>query len=86
MSWAAGLVAFWLTNYGLAGVQLQVQIVAPVATSLVLFVLLGLVRPEPSAARDALLARINDGNDLDDGDDGGSEDGSARPAALPDGA
>ncbi|WP_275464234.1 sodium:solute symporter family protein [Streptomyces noursei] len=86
VSWAAGLVAFWLTNYGLAGVQLQVQIVAPVATSLVLFVLLGLVRPEPSAARDALLARINDGDDGADGADGGTEDGSARPAALPDGA
>ncbi|MGW1374796.1 hypothetical protein ACWD6P_11075 [Streptomyces sp. NPDC002446] len=44
-SWAAGLFAFWLTNYGLTGVQLQIQIVSPVATSLVLFLLIGLLRP-----------------------------------------
>ncbi|TJZ52097.1 Na+:solute symporter [Streptomyces piniterrae] len=67
-SWAAGLFAFWLTNYGLpdagrGGLQLQVQIVAPVATSLVLFVLVGLIKPEATEERDALLARINSGGD-----------------------
>ncbi|MFG2829901.1 sodium:solute symporter family protein [Streptomyces sp. NPDC048434] len=64
-SWAAGLIAFWLTNYGLSDVQLQIQIVSPVATSLVLFLLLGFVRPEDTPERDAVLARINS-------DDGGS--------------
>ncbi|MFJ6750670.1 sodium:solute symporter family protein [Streptomyces sp. NPDC091266] len=64
-SWAAGLFAFWLTNYGLSEVQLQIQIVAPVATSLVLFILIGLIRPEATPERDALLARINSGDDSD---------------------
>lgn len=59
-SWAAGLFVFWLTNYGLTGQSTQVQIAAPVATSLVLYVLLGLLRPEASADRDALLGLIND--------------------------
>ncbi|GGW99870.1 sodium:solute symporter family protein [Streptomyces noursei] len=76
VSWAAGLFAFWLTDYGLADVPLQIQIVAPVATSLVLFCVLGPVRPEPSAERDALLARINGG------DEGA---GAARETAVPGG-
>ncbi|MEJ8648722.1 sodium:solute symporter family protein [Streptomyces sp. MS1.AVA.3] len=77
-SWAAGLFAFWLTNYGLSGVQLQIQIVSPVATSLVLFVLLGLVRPEDTPERDAVLARINS-------DDEGPEEpaGAAASATIP---
>ncbi|MFI8996179.1 sodium:solute symporter family protein [Streptomyces sp. NPDC053542] len=66
VSWAAGLFAFWLTNYGIAGLSLQIQIVAPVAVSLVLFVLIGLVKPEDTPERDAVLARINS-----DGDDDG---------------
>ncbi|MFC6067744.1 sodium:solute symporter family protein [Streptomyces ochraceiscleroticus] len=65
-SWAAGLFAFWLTNYGIADVSLQIQIVSPVAVSLVLFVLIGLVKPEATPERDAVLARINS-----DGDDDG---------------
>ncbi|POX39278.1 Na+:solute symporter [Streptomyces sp. Ru73] len=72
-SWAAGLFAFWLTNYGIAGLSLQIQIVSPVAVSLVLFVLIGLVKPEATPERDAVLARINS-----DGDD----DGSGGAAAL----
>lgn len=66
VSWAAGLFAFWLTNYGVAGLSLQIQIVSPVAVSLVLFVLIGLVKPEDTPERDAVLARINS-----DGDDDG---------------
>ncbi|MFK0264673.1 sodium:solute symporter family protein [Streptomyces angustmyceticus] len=73
-SWAAGLLAFWLTNYGLNGVQLQIQIVSPVATSLVLFALLGFVRPEDTPERDAVLARINA--------DAGGWDGAAAEAAA----
>ncbi|WP_405409431.1 sodium:solute symporter family protein [Streptomyces decoyicus] len=76
-SWAAGLFAFWLTNYGLSDVQLQVQIVSPVATSLVLFVLLGFVRPEDTPERDAVLARINS----DDEGPAGAASGPVGPAA-----
>ncbi|MFJ4849517.1 MULTISPECIES: sodium:solute symporter family protein [unclassified Streptomyces] len=73
VSWAAGLFAFWLTNYGLDGVQLQIQIVTPLAVSLVLYVLIGYVKPEDTPERDALLARINS-------DDDGSGDGAAAEA------
>ncbi|MEU0179917.1 sodium:solute symporter family protein [Streptomyces sp. NPDC006207] len=66
VSWAAGLFAFWLTNYGLDGVQLQIQIVTPLAVSLVLYVLIGLVKPEDTPERDAVLARINSDGDGDD--------------------
>ncbi|MGP8301187.1 sodium:solute symporter family protein [Streptomyces inhibens] len=66
-SWAAGLFAFWLTNYGLSDIQLQIQIVSPVATSLILFILLGFVRPEDTEERDAVLERINSGDDDDEG-------------------
>jgi hypothetical protein len=59
VSWAAGLFAFWFTNYGLDGVELQIQIVSPVATSLVLYVLVGLLKPEDTPERDAVLDRIN---------------------------
>ncbi|GCD45088.1 sodium:solute symporter family protein [Streptomyces paromomycinus] len=72
VSWAAGLFAFWLTNYGLTGVQLQVQIVAPVATSLVLYVVIGFLKPEDTPERDAVLARINSGDDDDEGAGAGS--------------
>ena len=74
MSWAAGLFAFWLTNYGLDGVQLQIQIVTPLAVSLVLYVLIGFVKPEDTPERDAVLARINSDGDGDD---------AAAAAALP---
>ncbi|MFG2224107.1 sodium:solute symporter family protein [Streptomyces sp. NPDC048644] len=73
VSWAAGLFAFWLTNYGMSGLQLQIQIVAPVATSLVLYLLIGLLKPEDTPERDAVLARINSD------DDGESAGGAALP-------
>ncbi|MFE1772674.1 sodium:solute symporter family protein [Streptomyces sp. NPDC059008] len=78
-SWAGGLFAFWLTNYGLSGVQLQIQIASPVATSLVLFVVIGLVRPQDTAERDTVLARINSGDD-DDGDGAAAAGARAVPA------
>lgn len=59
VSWAAGLFAFWLTNYGLDGVELQIQIVSPLATSLVLYVLIGFVKPEDTPERDAVLDTIH---------------------------
>jgi Na+/proline symporter len=64
VSWALGLFAFWLTNYGLDGVSLQIQIVTPLATSLVLYILIGFIKPEATPERDAVLAVINsDGDD-----------------------
>jgi hypothetical protein len=64
VSWALGLFAFWLTNYGLDGVSLQIQIVTPLATSLVLYILIGFIKPEDTPERDAVLAVINsDGDD-----------------------
>ncbi|MFD7920683.1 sodium:solute symporter family protein [Streptomyces sp. NPDC059740] len=63
VSWALGLFTFWLTNYGIAGTSLQVQIAAPVAVSLVLYMLIGLVRPEATPERDAVLAHLHLGPD-----------------------
>lgn len=83
-SWAAGLFAFWLTNYGLSDVQLQIQIVSPVATSLVLFVLLGFVRPEDTPEQDAVLARINSDDDGPEGPTGAAgAAGAAASVAIP---
>ncbi|MCZ9344272.1 Na+:solute symporter, partial [Streptomyces sp. TRM76130] len=50
-SWAAGLLAFWLVNYPInwsveGGVPLQYQVSIPLAVSLVLYVLVGFLRPE----------------------------------------
>ncbi len=59
VSWAAGLFAFRLTNYGMDGVELQIQIVSPVATSLLLYVLIGFVRPEDTPERDRVLDRLH---------------------------
>ncbi|GAA1900040.1 sodium:solute symporter family protein [Streptantibioticus ferralitis] len=61
VSWALGLFGFWLTNFGLSGVSLQVQIATPVAVSLVLYVAIGFVRPERTADRDAVVELVNGG-------------------------
>ncbi|MEW9528633.1 sodium:solute symporter family protein [Microbispora sp. NPDC049125] len=72
-SWAAGLFVFWLTNYGLHGVSTAVSTAAPVATSLVLFTLIGFLRPESTPDREELIQTINT-----------DDDSAARP--LPAGA
>ncbi|MCX5381869.1 sodium:solute symporter family protein [Streptomyces sp. NBC_00083] len=79
-SWAAGLLAFFFVNYDLdgsqkAGVALQWQVSVPLAISLVLYVVIGLLKPEDTPERDALLARINS-----DGDGPGSAGAAAVPA------
>ncbi|MDF3293405.1 sodium:solute symporter family protein [Streptomyces silvisoli] len=58
-SWALGLFGFWLTNFGLTGVSLQAQIATPVAVSLVSYVVIGLLRPERTAERDAVVELVN---------------------------
>ncbi|MDF9871822.1 sodium:solute symporter family protein [[Kitasatospora] papulosa] len=79
-SWAAGLLAFYLTNYNFDGsvktdVALQYQVALPLAISLVLYVAIGFIKPEDTPERDALIEQIN-------ADDGGPTGGAAA-AAVP---
>ncbi|GHJ39809.1 sodium:solute symporter family protein [Streptomyces sp. TS71-3] len=80
VSWALGLFAFWLTNYGLDGLSTQIQTATPVATSLVLYTVIGWIKPEVTVERDAILDRINtDGPDV-----GGPGVAAAAPAGVSD--
>jgi Na+/proline symporter len=75
-SWAVGLFTFWLTNLGpLKDSALQVQIASPVAVSLVLFVLIGFLKPEATPERDVILDKINS-------DDDGASTAKAVPASA----
>jgi Na+/proline symporter len=67
-SWALGLLAFYLVNYPIddavsGGVNLEYQIALPLAVSLVLFVVVGWIRPEDTPERDALISAINSDGD-----------------------
>ncbi|AXG79556.1 sodium:solute symporter family protein [Streptomyces paludis] len=69
-SWSMGLLAFWLVNYPInwnvsGGVPLQYQVSVPLAVSLVLYIVIGFLKPEDTPARDVLLARINGQGDGD---------------------
>ncbi|MGV9276867.1 sodium:solute symporter family protein [Streptomyces griseosporeus] len=64
ISWALGLLAFWLVNYPISwqidgGVPLQYQVSIPLAVSLVLYILIGYLKPEDTPERIALIERIN---------------------------
>ncbi|MEC3994690.1 sodium:solute symporter family protein [Actinacidiphila sp. DG2A-62] len=64
VSWALGLVAFYLVNYPVndavsGGVGLEYQISVPVAISLVLYIAIGWIKPEDTPERDALIAKVN---------------------------
>jgi Na+/proline symporter len=79
ISWGLGLFTFWLVNYPInwnvdGGVPLQYQVSIPLAVSLVLYILIGYVKPEDTPERDALIAKIN--ND----DDGRGSAAAAVPA------
>jgi hypothetical protein len=59
-----GLVAFYLVNYPIndaidGGVNLEYQISVPLAVSLVLYLVIGFVKPEDTPERDAVLASLN---------------------------
>ncbi|MFK4065981.1 sodium:solute symporter family protein [Streptomyces sp. NPDC029674] len=76
-SWALGLLAFWLVNYPISwnvegGVPLQYQVSIPLAVSLVLYIVIGYIKPEDTPERDALIERINT-----------DDDGSAGAVAVP---
>ena len=68
-SWSMGLLAFWLVNYPInwnveGGVPLQYQVSIPLAVSLVLYILIGFLKPEDTPERDAIIEKINtDGDD-----------------------
>ena len=65
VSWAGGLIAFAITKYGMDNATLTVQVATPLVTSLILYVVVGLIRPEPTEERDALIESINNDDDLD---------------------
>ncbi|MDQ1010174.1 Na+/proline symporter [Streptomyces sp. V4I23] len=87
LGWGVGLVAFWLVNYPISwnvegGVPLQYQVSVPLVVSLVLYVMVGWIKPEATPERDEVLSRINS-----DGPSGagGSEAGPVpTPAATAD--
>jgi hypothetical protein len=56
VSWAAGLIGYWIVKYGMDGSSQTTVIVTPLVTSLALYVLLGLVLPEPNTEADAIVA------------------------------
>ncbi|MFI6037453.1 sodium:solute symporter family protein [Streptomyces sp. NPDC051315] len=81
VSWSMGLLAFWLVNYPInwnveGGVPLQYQVSVPLAVSLVLYVLIGFVRPEDTPERLAIIERINS-------DDDGDSSGAAAAVPAP---
>jgi Na+/proline symporter len=81
-SWACGLFAFWLVNYPIhwnidGGVPLQYQVSIPLAVSLVLYIVIGFVKPEDTPERLALIEIINS-----DGD-GDGRGGAGAAAAVP---
>ena len=64
VSWAMGLFAFYLINYPIndavsGGVNLEYQVSLPLAVSLVLYILIGFIKPEDTPERDALIAKVN---------------------------
>ncbi|MBD3003989.1 MULTISPECIES: sodium:solute symporter family protein [unclassified Streptomyces] len=68
VSWAMGLIAFYLVNYPIndaidGGVNLEYQISVPLAVSLVLFIVIGYIKPEDTPERDAILASLNSDDD-----------------------
>ncbi|MET9118337.1 MULTISPECIES: sodium:solute symporter family protein [Streptomyces] len=76
-SWSLGLLAFWLVNYPInwnvdGGVPLQYQVSVPLAVSLVLYVLVGYLKPEDTPERLAVIERIN-------GDDEGAQAAVPEP-------
>jgi Na+/proline symporter len=67
-SWAAGLLAFWLVNYPInwsvsGGVPLQYQVSVPLAVSLVLYIVIGYVKPEETPERLAIIEKVNTDGD-----------------------
>ncbi|MFD6751156.1 Na+:solute symporter, partial [Streptomyces anthocyanicus] len=83
-SWACGLLAFFFVNYNLdfsqrTDVKLEYQVALPMVISLVLYILIGIVKPEDTPERDAIIEKINTD------DDGTTAAAVAAPAEAPEG-
>ncbi|MEV6022501.1 sodium:solute symporter family protein [Streptomyces sp. NPDC052036] len=68
VSWAAGLLAFFFVNYHLdfsqrSDVKLEYQVALPMVISLVLYIVIGLVRPEDTPERVAIIETLNTDDD-----------------------
>jgi Na+/proline symporter len=82
-SWAAGLLAFFFVNYNLdfsqrTDVKLEYQVAVPMVISLVLYTVIGLVRPEDTPERVAVIETLN----TDDGGVGAAVPEPAGPAVA----
>ncbi|MGV9241989.1 Na+:solute symporter, partial [Streptomyces nigra] len=67
-SWSMGLLAFWLVNYPISwnvegGVPLQYQVSIPLAVSLILYILIGYLKPEDTPERLAVVESVNTDGD-----------------------
>ncbi|WP_055589743.1 sodium:solute symporter family protein [Peterkaempfera griseoplana] len=60
-SWALGLGAYVLVKWGIGSTDQTVVIATPLITSLAVYVLAGLVLPEPDAEADAITAAVSPG-------------------------
>ncbi|MFC8148037.1 Na+:solute symporter, partial [Streptomyces paradoxus] len=81
-SWGLGLLAFWLVNYPISwnvegGVPLEYQVSIPLAVSLVLYIVIGYLKPEDTPERMAIIERVNTD---DDGDVSGATAAIPTPA------
>jgi uncharacterized sodium:solute symporter family permease YidK len=67
-SWSCGLLAFFFVNYNLdfsqrTDVKLEYQVSVPMVISLVLYILIGFLKPEDTPERDAIIEKINTDDD-----------------------
>ncbi|MEU1351371.1 sodium:solute symporter family protein [Streptomyces sp. NPDC005776] len=65
-SWGFGLLGYVLVKFVLDSTDQTLVIVTPLVTSLVVYVVVGLLAPEPDATADAIVAAVS-GPDGDDG-------------------
>jgi hypothetical protein len=72
------MAVWWLTRYGVDGAS-QTQIVSyPLLTSLILYVVIGLIRREDNTDRDALIDSLN----TDPGPEGHTKSDEPVPAPV----
>ncbi|WP_327424258.1 Na+:solute symporter [Streptomyces sp. NBC_01527] len=64
-SWALGLLGYVLVKFVLESTDQTVIIATPLVTSLVVYLLVGLLSPEPDATADAIVTAVSPGPDGD---------------------
>ncbi|MFI5632442.1 sodium:solute symporter family protein [Streptomyces sp. NPDC051664] len=62
-SWALGLLGYVLVKFVLGSADQTAIIATPLVTSLVVYVVVGLLSPEPDATADAIVAAVSPGSD-----------------------